>query len=136
MIPHNPKSPLTSAHIASNDQLILLYSVDVKDELYLHSLSTGSRVKRLASNLIGTIEQFSGRREHKEFWFSMSGFVSPGTVYRYDFEEGEGRVVGNENVYREARVEGIKPDEFESSQVFFESKDGTKVLMFITKPKG
>lgn len=66
----------------------------------------------------------------------MSGFVSPGTVYRYDFEEGQGRVVGNENVYREARVEGIKPDEFESSQVFFESKDGTKVPMFITKPKG
>jgi prolyl oligopeptidase len=69
-------------------------------------------------------------------WFSMSGFTSPGTVYRYDFEEGEGRTVGVENVYREAKVEGIKPEEFESSQVFYESKDGTKVPMFITRPKG
>ncbi|GAA6061153.1 hypothetical protein JCM10212_005739 [Sporobolomyces blumeae] len=136
LIAHNPKSPLTSAHIAADDQLVLLYSVDVKDELYLHRLSDGARVKRLASGLIGTVEQFSGRREHREMWFSMSSFTSPGTVYRYDFDQGEGRVAGHENVYREAKVEGIKPDEFVSEQVFFASKDGTKVPMFITRPKG
>ncbi|GAA5836298.1 hypothetical protein JCM3766R1_003483 [Sporobolomyces carnicolor] len=136
LIAHNAKSPLTSAHIAADDQLVLLYSNDVKDELYLHKLATGERVKRLASNLIGTVEQFSGKREHREMWFSMSGFTSPGTVYRYDFEEGEGRNVGVENVYREAKVEGIKAEDFESSQVFYESKDGTKVPMFITRPKG
>ncbi|GAA5931240.1 hypothetical protein JCM1841_000871 [Sporobolomyces salmonicolor] len=135
LIPHNPASPLTSLHIAAHDQLILLYSVDVKDELYLHRLSDGSRIKRLASGLIGSIDQFSGRREHGEFWFSMSGFASPGTVYRYDFEEGEGRVVGKENVYRETKVQGIDPTEFVSEQVFFESKDGTRVPMFVTRPK-
>ncbi|GAA5855758.1 hypothetical protein JCM8547_001672 [Rhodosporidiobolus lusitaniae] len=130
LVPHNPSSPLTSVHIANNDALILLYSVDVKDELYLYSLSTGSRIRRLASDKLGSIDGLAGRRSHSEFWFSMTSFTSPGTVYRYDFATGE------EEVYREASVEGIRAEEFVSEQVFFESRDGTRVPMFVTRPKG
>ncbi|GAA5902303.1 hypothetical protein JCM6882_000496 [Rhodosporidiobolus microsporus] len=137
LVPHNPKSPLTSVHIANKDALILLYSVDVQDQLYLHRLSDGSRVRRLAEDKLGSIDGLAGRREHREFWFSMSGFTSPGTSYRYDFEtdEAKGKKEGEEKVYREAKVEGIVPAEFISEQVFFESKDGTRVPMFVTRPK-
>lgn len=111
---------------------MLLYSVDVKDELYLHELGTGKRVKRLGEALLGSVDQIAGRRKDDEFWFSMTSFTSPGTVYRYDLSQG---VEAREEVYREAKVEGIKPDDFVSEQVFYESKDGTRVPMFITRPK-
>lgn len=137
LIPHNPDSPLTSVHVAAHNKLVLLYSVDVKDELYLHDLESGNRVRRLAEGLIGSIDQIAGERKHDEFWFSMSSFTSPGTVYRYDFKSDDamGKVEGKEQVYREAKVDGIKADDFVSEQVFFKSKDGTKVPMFVTRPK-
>lgn len=137
LVPHNPDSPLTSLHVANDDALVLLYSVDVKDELYLHSLATGERIRRLGEGLIGSIDQIAGRREHGEFWFSMTSFTSPGTVYRFDFSDKDaaGKHEGKEAVYREAKVEGIQPSDFVSEQVFYQSKDGTKVPMFITRPK-
>nr|CRX78967.1 hypothetical protein ls5930a1_00049 [Leucosporidium scottii] len=131
LIPHNPDALLSSVHIANNDALILLYSVDVKDELYLHELKSGKRVKRLAEGLIGSIDQIAGRREHDEFWFSVTSFTTPGTVYRYDFKAAENQ---EESVYRVAKVAGIDPEQFASEQVFYTSKDGTRVPMFITKP--
>lgn len=137
LVPHNPKSPLTAIHVADNNKLVLLYSVDVKDELYLHDLETGKRIKRLGEGLIGSIDQIAGKREHDEMWFSVSSFTSPGTVYRYDFasDSARGKVEGREQVYREASVDGIKADEYISEQVFFTSKDGTRVPMFVTRPK-
>lgn len=61
----------------------------------------------------------------------MGSFTSPGTVYRYDFEKGQGEEM---EVYRESKVKGVNPEEFVSEQVFYESKDGTRVPMFITRP--
>jgi len=113
LIPHNPDALLSSVHIANNDALILLYSVDVKDELYLHELKSGKRVKRLAEGLIGSIDQIAGRREHDEFWFSVTSFTTPGTVYRYDFKAAENQ---EESVYRVAKVAGIDPEQFASEQ--------------------
>ncbi|KAK4703563.1 prolyl oligopeptidase, partial [Phenoliferia sp. Uapishka_3] len=133
LIPHNPSALLSSLHIANNNSLFLLYSVDVKDEMYLHDLPSGKRISRVAENLIGSIDSMSGRREDKDMWFSMTSFTSPGTVYRYNFEEAEGREL---STYREAAVKGIVPEDFVSEQVFYESKDGTKVPMFITRPAG
>lgn len=90
-------------------------------------------MRRLAEDMIGSIDQISGRREHKEMWFSMGSFTSPGTVYRYDFTAEQGK---EQTVYREAKVKGINPNDFVSEQVFYESKDGTRVPMFITRPAG
>ncbi|KAM0746501.1 hypothetical protein T439DRAFT_344226 [Meredithblackwellia eburnea MCA 4105] len=131
LIPHDPKALLSSLHVANTNSLILLYSVDVQDQLYLHDLRTGARISRLAGDLLGSVDQISGRREHDEFWFSMTSFTSPGTVYRYQFAKGQGE---ERTVYREAKSEGLKPEEFVSEQVFYESKDGTRVPMFITRP--
>ncbi|GAA6012027.1 hypothetical protein JCM10207_005101, partial [Rhodosporidiobolus poonsookiae] len=141
LIAHNPSSPLTSAHLAAQDHLVLLYSVDVKDELYLHRLSDGSRIARLAAAAsgVGSVDGLAGRRRDRELWFSVSGFTSPGTVYRYDFSsealEGAERSEGREWRWREAKVEGIRQDEFVSEQVFYPSKDGTRVPMFLTYGK-
>ena len=87
--------------------------VDVKDELYLHNLKTGERVKRLAEGLVGSIDQMAGRRKDNEFWYGTSGFTSPGTVLRYSFDKPEGK---EESVYRVAKAAGIDPEDFVSEQ--------------------
>ena len=71
LIAHDDKALLSSVHVSDKNKLWLLYSVDVKDELYLHDLQSGKRIKRVGADLVGTIEQISGRREDPEMFFSM-----------------------------------------------------------------
>ncbi|SCZ88299.1 BZ3500_MvSof-1268-A1-R1_Chr2-1g04318 [Microbotryum saponariae] len=131
LIPHRQNALLSNAQIVAEDKLLLLYSIDVKDELWLHELKAGTKVKRIGEGLIGSIDQITGRREDREFWFSMTSFTSPGTVYRYEFDAKEGE---EQSIYRAATVKGINPDDFMSEQVFYKSKDGTKIPMFVTRP--
>jgi len=62
----------------------------------------------------------------------MSGFNTPGTIARYDFTSPEKQRF---SILRTTKVNGLNPDDFESSQVWYESKDGTKVPMFIVRHK-
>ena len=76
------------------------------------------------------IQSISGRREDSELFYSFSSFISPGIIYRYDFK------TMYHSLYKETKVEGLKKDFFDVKQVFYESKDGTKVPMFIIAKKG
>jgi prolyl oligopeptidase len=78
---------------------------------------------------LGAAGGFGGRREDAETFYSYSGFTAPPTVYRYDF------VSGKTEVFREPKVD-FNPDEFTSEQVFYTSKDGTRVPMFIAYKNG
>lgn len=78
------------------------------------------------------IDQISGRREDRDFYFSLTGFSSPGTSYNYDFSKPAGE---QQSLYREIVVAGLNASDFVTEQVFFKSKDGTKVPMFITSHK-
>lgn len=131
MIPNNPKALLSSVHV-SRDKLVLLYSIDVKDELHLFDLKTGNPLGRIGEGLLGSVDQFAGRREDSTFFFSFTSFLSPGTSYAYDFTAKKGEEL---STYRTTKVAGIDPSDFVSEQVFYESKDGTKIPMFITKHK-
>lgn len=62
----------------------------------------------------------------------MSGFNSPCTIARYDFAAPEDQ---RWNIMRTTRVNGLDLDDFESQQVWYESKDSTKVPMFIVRHK-
>ena len=62
----------------------------------------------------------------------MSGFNTPNTIARYDFAVPEGRRWA---ILRTTKVNGLDPDDFESKQVWYESRDGTKVPMFIVRHK-
>src|SRR5262249_56904994 len=72
---------------------------------------------------------FSGKVADKETFYSFTGFTTPATIYRYDM------VSGKSTVFRQPKVD-FNPNEYETKQVFYESKDGTKVPMFITYKKG
>jgi prolyl oligopeptidase len=78
---------------------------------------------------IGSAEGFGGKSTDKETFYSFTGFTTPTTIYRYDL------TTGKSSVFREPKVE-FNPADFETKQVFFKSKDGTRVPMFITHKKG
>ncbi|CAE6439737.1 unnamed protein product [Rhizoctonia solani] len=82
-IDEDPKAPIEQIRAINQDTWAVVYSRDVKDELYLFN-KEGKRVKRLASDHIGVLS-ISGRRDFHRLFVTASGFTNPGVVYHYDF---------------------------------------------------
>jgi prolyl oligopeptidase len=78
---------------------------------------------------IGSVSGFGGKRKDDETFYTFTGFTTPPTIFRYDVRAGKSEV------YRKSAV-AFNPDEFVTKQVFYASKDGTRVPMFITHKKG
>jgi len=78
---------------------------------------------------IGTVTGFGGRRTDTETFYFFTGFTSPGSTYRYDIATGVSTLLHRPQV-------DFDPDAFETNQVFYTSKDGTRVPMFLVHKKG
>jgi prolyl oligopeptidase len=78
---------------------------------------------------LGSASGFKGKREDSETFYSYVSFTEPATIYRYDMKSGQSSVLFRPKV-------DFKSDDFVTEQVFYASKDGTKVPMFITYRKG
>ncbi len=79
---------------------------------------------------LGTVTGLDGRGDDTQIFYGFSGFGTPPSVYRVDL--GDGRV----SLWRTPRMSGFVPSEYQTQQVFYKSKDGTRVPMFITARKG
>lgn len=110
------------------DWLVLEYLKDAKTQVKIFDLQ-GQFVREVEFPGIGSANGFGGKREHKETFYRFSSFNLPPSVYRYDLESGESSLI------RTAKVD-FEPEDFEVNQVFFKSKDGTKVPMFVAHKKG
>jgi prolyl oligopeptidase len=89
----------------------------------------GSFVREVAFPGIGTAAGFTGKRKDKETFYLFTSFTVPPTVYRYDL------ATGRSEIFRQPQV-AFNPGDYETTQVFYTSKDGTRVPMFITHKKG
>ncbi len=78
---------------------------------------------------IGSVSGFGGKRDAKETFYSFTSFTTPYTIYRYDLEGKKSEV------YKKPSVD-FDPNDYVAKQVFYTSKDGTRVPMFITHKKG
>lgn len=78
---------------------------------------------------LGTAGGFDGDRKDKETFYSFTNFTTPGVIYRYDVATGQSEV------FRQPKVD-FSASDYETKQVFYKSKDGTRVPMFITYKKG
>ena len=136
LIPEDKDALLEDASILGHDRLVTIYKRNVKDELYIHHLKSGKQLKRLAPDHVGTLDAY-GRRMQRFFFVLLTGFDTPATVARYDFTEPNGgQVDGTWKVWRETKVGGLAGGGgFLSEQVWYKSKDGTKVPMFIVRHK-
>lgn len=79
---------------------------------------------------LGTASGFAGRIQDRDTWYSFSSYTTPAAVYRLDLETGVS------SAWHAPRLAGFKPSDYETRQVFFASRDGTRVPMFITARKG
>lgn len=111
-----------------NHKFILNYLKDAYTEVKLYD-TTGKFVSEVAFPSIGSAEGFSGKPGDKETFYAFTSFTTPPTIYRYDVE------TDSSSVFRQPKVD-FNPADYETKQVFYASKDGTKVPMFITYKKG
>ncbi|MFZ0731742.1 MAG: prolyl oligopeptidase family serine peptidase [Candidatus Sulfotelmatobacter sp.] len=116
-------------HTGVVDNVFLLsYLKDAQAEVRVYDLK-GKFLRNVDLPGIGTAEGFNGKRKDKETFYAYTSFIAPTTIYRY--EPG----TGNSSVFRKPKVD-FDPSQYETKQVFYHSKDGTRVPMFLTYKKG
>jgi len=111
-----------------NDKFICSYLKDAYTQVKIHDLD-GKFVREVKFPTIGSAGGFGGKRKETETFYSFTSFSYPTTIYRYDMVSGES------SVFKKPKVD-FNPDEYETKQVFYNSKDGTRIPMFIVYKKG
>ncbi|WP_177762482.1 prolyl oligopeptidase family serine peptidase [Flavobacterium sp. I3-2] len=89
----------------------------------------GKLVRDIQLPGLGTASGFGDKKEAKDLYYSFTNYITPGTIYKMDIASGKS------NVYQQPKVK-FNPEDYESKQIFYTSKDGTKVPMIITYKKG
>ena len=109
-------------------KLVVNYLQDARSRLAVYALD-GTPVRDIELPGVGTVGGLTGREEESELFFSYTSFVYPTTNFRHDLATGQ------TEVYQAPKV-AFDPSVYETKQVFYASKDGTKIPMFITSRKG
>jgi len=134
VIPQSEKDVLSYALCVNGDKLLICWIRDVVDVLELYSLS-GSLIRKFDMPGLGSVSSISGRKKYSEFFYSFTSFLSPSTLYHFQFDKEGGGADGTLSVFREATFNNFNPDDYIASQVFYSSEDGTKIPMFLVHKK-
>ena len=127
VIPEKPE-PLQGVSTAGG-KLFVTYLKDVTTRAYAHSLD-GKLENEIPLPGPGIAGGFGGRRDDTVVFYTFNSLNTPPAIYRYDLPTKKTAV------YRESRVPGYTSAAFETKQVFYTSKDGTKIPMFLVHKKG
>src|SRR5437016_6246854 len=111
-----------------HDTFVANYMHDASSRLRLFALD-GRTLKDLELPTLGSIGSISGERQDDEMFYAFTSFLYPTTIFRYDFKSGA------TSVFKAPTID-FDPSRYETKQVFYTSKDGTRVPMFITYKKG
>lgn len=109
------------------DCLFAIYLQDAQHKVAQYDYK-GTLVREVELPAIGTLGGFGGKKEDTDFYYALSNYTSPATLYRYDIASGRSTLF-------QAPEVRFDPDLFVTEQVFYPSKDGTRVPMFITRRK-
>ena len=108
--------------------LTAIYLEDAQNKVYQYEMD-GTPIREVTLPGIGTVSGFNGEKEDTELYYSITTFTAPTTVYSFDVKSGESKL------YLRPEV-AFNPDDFTTEQIFFTSKDGTRVPMFVSYKKG
>jgi prolyl oligopeptidase len=127
IVPEKPE-PMKSARTGGG-KLFVTYMKDVATHAYVYSLDGKfeSEIK-LPGN--GNAHGFEGRADAKQIFYEFTSLNVPDTIYRYSIADGKSEV------FRTPDIPGYNSTSYESKQVFYTSKDGTRVPMFLVYKKG
>ncbi len=104
------------------------YMVDAVSQVMQYDYD-GKLVREIDLPGVGSAGGFGAKKEKKELYYSFTNYVTPGSIYKYDIE------IGTSELYNKPAID-FNPVDYESKQVFYKSKDGTKIPMIITHKKG
>jgi len=111
-----------------NNQFVVTYMHDAHHEMKIYNLD-GNYVQDITLPTLGSIVEISGKPRHTEMFISFTSFLYPPTIFRYDFLSGTLSLLQSASIDFDAAS-------YETTQIFYTSKDGTRVPMFLTHKKG
>lgn len=126
VIPEKPE-PLQGVGTAGG-KMFATYLKDVTTRIYVYDFA-GNLENEVKLPGLGTAGGFGGEADDKFVFYTFTSFTFPPTIYRYDIATKQ------TSIFRKPEVQ-FNPDAFETKQIFYTSKDGTKIPMFITNKKG
>lgn len=104
------------------------YMVDAVSKVLQYDYD-GKLIREVKLPGVGSVGGFGTKKEEKELYYSFTNYVTPGSIYKYDIASG------NSELFIKPEID-FNPENFESHQVFYTSKDGTQIPMIITHKKG
>ena len=104
------------------------YMIDAISKVFQYS-EKGKLIREIELPGVGSSSGFSGKIQDKTLYYSFTNYTTPSSIYSFDPQNG------NSELFKKPEV-GFQSDDYESEQVFYNSKDGTKVPMIITYKKG
>lgn len=104
------------------------YMVDAVSKIVQYDYE-GNMLRNVELPGVGSVGGFNAKKEEKEVYYSFTNYVTSGSIYKYNIAQG------TSEVYRKSKID-FDSENYESKQVFYTSKDGTKVPMIITHKKG
>jgi prolyl oligopeptidase len=113
---------------AVDNKFLVQYLKDARSEIRVYDLE-GKFLRTVDLPGIGATHGFGGKRTDKETFYAFTSFTAPNIIYRYAPEQGVS------SVFRQPKVD-FDPTRYETTQVFYKSKDGTRIPMFLTYKKG
>jgi prolyl oligopeptidase len=127
VLPEKPE-PLEGVSSAGG-KLFATYLQDVSTRAYVYSL-TGILENEIKLPGLGSAGGFGGREDDKFVFYSFTSFNYPPTIFKYDI------ATKKSTIFRTVDIPGFKPTDYQTEQVFYNSKDGTRVPMFLVYKKG
>lgn len=131
LIPQHDKDVIVFATCTFSSFLFVCFLHDVKNVLKMFHLSSGEEIRTFPLD-VGSIVGFTGRKKDSEIFYSFTSFLSPAIIYHCDLTMEPLQP----HVFREVTVKGFNPADYQTTQVFYPSKDGTQIPMFIVHKKG
>lgn len=123
-----PENNMVMSATTAGKKLFTFYLEDAKTKVVqFNRAGEEERVVELPG--IGTAYGFGGLESENEVYYTFSSFTSPNSIYKYDITSG------SSELYERPELD-FNPDDYETKQVFYNSKDGTRVPMFIVHKKG
>jgi prolyl oligopeptidase len=108
--------------------LFCSYLKDAVSKVYQHERN-GNLIREIQLPGLGTANGFDAKLEDKELYYMFASYINPSTIYKLDIASGK------TELFKQSKVQ-FRPEEYESKQVFYPSKDGTKIPMILTYKKG
>ena len=124
-----PKNDTIDTVAVAGGKVIVTYMKDVASKAYVHSLE-GALENEVPLPGLGSVSGFGGNMDDTSLFYTFTSFTYPTSIFRYEV------AARKSSLFRAPQIPGLDTNQYETQQVFFTSKDGAKVPMFLVHKKG